>query len=74
MKLPVVILGVGASYSYDMAGPTHHSIDDIAILRTLQNFEIYSPSDNLSINNFFKELLSRKMPCYVRLDRQDLII
>jgi len=72
MKLPVVILGVGASYSYDVAGPTHHSIDDIAILRTLQNFEIYSPSDNLSLNYFFKELLSRKMPCYVRLDRQEL--
>ena len=69
MKLPVTILAVGASYSYDMSGPTHHSIDDIAILRTLGNFEIYSPSDNNVLKKIFKETLKSKIPNIVRLDR-----
>ena len=69
MKLPVTILAVGASYSYDKSGPTHHSIDDIAILRTLSNFEIYSPSDNNVLKKIFKETLKSKIPNIVRLDR-----
>ena len=69
MKLPVTILAVGASYSYDTSGPTHHSIDDIAILRTLANFEIYSPSDNNVLEKIFKETLKSKIPNIVRLDR-----
>jgi len=69
MKLPVTILAVGASYSYDTSGPTHHSIDDIAILRTLGNFEIYSPSDNNVLKQIFKETLKSKIPNIVRLDR-----
>ena len=69
MKLPVTILAVGASYSYDTAGPTHHSIDDIAILRTLGNFEIYSPSDNNVLKRIFEETLKSKIPNIVRLDR-----
>ena len=69
MKLPVTILAVGASYSYDTSGPTHHSIDDIAILRTLGNFEIYSPSDNNVLKKIFNETLKSKIPNIVRLDR-----
>ena len=69
MKLPVTILAVGASCSYDMAGPTHHSIDDIAILRTLANFEIYSPSDNNTLDKILKSTLKSKIPSIVRLDR-----
>ena len=68
-KLPVTILAVGASYSYDTSGPTHHSIDDIAILRTLGNFEIYSPSDNNVLKKIFNETLKSKIPNIVRLDR-----
>ena len=68
MKLPVTILAVGASYSYDMSGPTHHSIDDIAILRTLGNFEIYSPSDN-KLKNSLTRLGIRDENLYSYLER-----
>ena len=43
MELPILILSVGAGYAYSMDGPTHHAIDDISILNTLNNCEIYSP-------------------------------
>lgn len=69
MELPVLILSVGAGYAYSMDGPTHHAIDDISILNTLNNCEIYSPSESLlflkkkTLNFKFKGLR------YYRLDR-----
>jgi transketolase len=71
MKLPVTIFGVGASYSYDSAGPTHHSIEDISILRTMKNLEIFSPSENNILKEIFDYVLKSKLPNYIRLDRQE---
>lgn len=71
MKLPVTIFGVGASYSYDSAGPTHHSIEDISILRTMKNLEIFSPSENYILKEIFDYVLKSKLPNYIRLDRQE---
>jgi transketolase len=72
MNLPVTIFGVGASYSYDTSGPTHHSIEDISILRTMSNLEIFSPSDNNVLDYIFKHSVKSRAPIYVRLDRQQL--
>src|SRR5208337_5213045 len=36
-ELNVNLIGVGAGLSYDVSGPTHHSVEDIAIIRTLPN-------------------------------------
>jgi transketolase len=71
MKLPVTIFGVGASYSYDNSGPTHHSIEDISILRTMKNLEIFSPSENNILKEIFNYVLKSKLPNYIRLDRQE---
>lgn len=35
MNVPVTAIGVGAGFSYDDSGPTHHSTEDISIMRTL---------------------------------------
>lgn len=74
MNLPVTIFGVGASYSYDTSGPTHHSIEDISILRTMKNLEIFSPSDNDILNYIFNYSARSKKPIYIRLDRKPLNI
>lgn len=72
MNLPVTILGVGASCSYDTSGPTHHSIEDISILRTMKNLEIFSPSDNNILKHIFEHSIKTKKPMYLRLDRKPL--
>jgi transketolase len=74
MNLPVTIFGVGASYSYDTSGPTHHSIEDISILRTMKNLEIFSPSDNNILGHIFDYSTVSKKPAYIRLDRKPLDI
>lgn len=43
--MSVTLLGVGAGMSYDVSGPTHHCIEDIAIVSALPNVHVWSPSD-----------------------------
>ena len=44
-NLPVTIVGVGAGLSYASLGATHHSCEDIAILRSLPNMTVVCPGD-----------------------------
>jgi len=66
----VNLIGVGAGFSYVVSGPTHHSIEDISIMRTLPNFEIISPSDWVSAEASFEFSLDGKGPKYFRFDSQ----
>ncbi len=68
----VNLIGVGAGFSYVVSGPTHHSIEDISIMRTLPNFEIVSPSDWVSAEAAFELSLDAKGPKYFRFDSQAL--
>lgn len=71
-NLPVVILGVGSGLSYGSDGPTHHGIQDIAVLRTLPNIAIYNPSDSIAAHAFVKLAYDRGGPGYVRMDKEQL--
>ena len=44
MKMPVTILASGTGYVYSEDGPTHHMTDNLALIRTLPGFTIWSPS------------------------------
>lgn len=69
MNLPVKIVGIGAGFDYSTLGPTHHGTEDIALMRSLPNLTIYSPSDNLVASKIAKESFREKFPAYIRLDR-----
>jgi len=69
MNLPITIVGVGAGVCYEESGPTHHSVEDISILRILPNMTIYSASDNSMTKSFADITYQQKSPGYVRLDR-----
>ena len=69
MRLPVIIITVGAGYSYSVDGPTHHAIDDISVMNTLVNMNIYSPSDSLITKRISRDIFNFKKINYVRLDR-----
>ena len=72
MNLPMVIVGVGAGFSYDDSGPTHHLTEDIPIMRALPNFEILCPSDEHMAASFATmSYQNRDNPIYIRLDRQN---
>jgi len=71
MKLPVTILGVGAGYAYDVDGPTHHALEDIAGLRPLPNLTLFSPSTARVAAGCAELSLGAAGPVYIRLDRTD---
>jgi transketolase len=70
MKQPITIIGVGAGYSYDDSGPTHHNVEDISIMRVLPNFEVLSPSDSYMARTFADMTVKSGKPGYIRLDRK----
>jgi transketolase len=69
MNLPVTIIAVGAGYGYASAGPTHHALEDIAIMRALPNMTILSPSDAIMAHAFSGFSYKMKGPLYIRLER-----
>ena len=66
----VNLIGVGAGYSYVVSGPTHQCMEDLSIMRTLPNIELFSPADYVTVENFVEYSLKNKSPKYIRLDAQ----
>jgi len=69
MKLPVTIIGIGAGYAYSFDGPTHHAIEDIAVMRALPEMTVLCPSDPVSVEQLTKLAYEKPGPKYIRLDK-----
>lgn len=72
MNVPVTFVGVGVGFGYDDSGPTHHLIEDVAIMRAMPNIHTYSISDNRMSEAVAQMCCSTHTTAYVRLDRQPL--
>jgi len=68
-NLPVVIAGVGAGLSYASLGATHHSCEDIAIMRSLPNMTVICPGDAVEVREALKASLNHDGPVYLRLGK-----
>lgn len=71
-EINVNLVGVGAGLSYDVSGPTHHCLEDIAIMRVLPNIEVFSPSDWVLAKKFVDYSIKVKKPKYLRFDGKPL--
>jgi len=69
MSLPVVLVGVGAGYAYDIMGPSHHTVDDITLMRALPNMAVYSPADGFCAASLARLTSRAEGPVYIRFDR-----
>lgn len=69
MNNSVVIVSVGAGYSYGSQGYTHHAIEDIAVMRALPNLEILLPSDSEEVRVITDYLCNSRNPAYLRLGK-----
>lgn len=68
----VKLFGLNAGASYGPLASTHHSIDDIAVLRGFGNIEIYAPSCPIECRQIIDYALSHVGPVYIRLDGKAL--
>lgn len=68
--VPVIIVGTGSGLSYGELGPTHHSCEDIAILRTLPNMTVVCPADTTELRLALRAALCQKHPVYLRIGKK----
>lgn len=66
---PVTILGVSGGVAYGALGATHHSLHDIAALRTFPGMTVCLPSDWRVTKKLVRFLVDYPKPCYVRVGR-----
>ncbi len=67
---PVVIVGTGSGLSYSELGPTHHSLEDMAIIRTLPGMRVIAPCDALELRTILHEVLKDDIPTYIRIGKK----
>ncbi|RJR30270.1 hypothetical protein C4564_00780 [Candidatus Microgenomates bacterium] len=65
----VKIVGVGAGLAYASAGPSHHVLEDVAVLRTLPNMTIVCPADPLETAHALPAIIKHNGPLYLRLGK-----
>lgn len=65
----VILVGSGAGVIYNNLGPTHHTTEDIAILRVLPNLTILSPASVKEVPKVMETALSINGPVFVRLGK-----
>src|SRR5262245_53489292 len=69
-NLPVVVVGVGAGLSYASLGATHHSCEDIALLRSLPNMTVVCPGDAWEVRAALRKAINHDGPVYLRLGKK----
>jgi len=70
---PVTLVGISAGVSYGQLGSTHHSIHDLAVLRTINNISIVVPSDNFETRESIKEAVNYKSPLFIRFGKKPML-
>lgn len=68
-NLPVRICVSHSGISLGPAGPSHHSIEDISVLRSIPNMTVIAPADGTSTAMALDAIQEHQGPVYLRLNR-----
>ena len=68
-RTSVKIIGVSGGVSYGALGATHHSLHDIAVMRTFPGMNVYLPSDRIQSAWLTRYLSTTDESAYVRVGR-----
>ena len=68
--LPVVIVGTGAGLSYASLGATHHSCEEMGMLRLLPNMIVLAPADSVEVQATLRAALDQPHPTYIRIGKK----
>jgi transketolase len=69
-NLPVVIVGTGSGLAYAANGPTHHSVEDAAVLRVLPSMTVACPGDAMELRSLLRSALKHDGPVYLRIGKK----
>ncbi len=65
----VAVIGISGGISYGALGATHHSLQDISLMRAIPGLTVMIPSDAVQMRKITKELLDEPRPVYIRIAR-----
>ena len=68
-NLNVKLIGIGGGVAYGTSGPTHHSTEDVAVMRSLVNMTVITPGDPVETEIAIKYAVKHSGPVYVRLGK-----
>lgn len=69
-RQPVVFVGTGAGLSYASLGATHHSLEDIGMLRLLPHLKVTAPGDAMELRGILRQSLKQDDPVYMRIGKK----
>ena len=69
-EAPVVIIGTGSGLSYAELGATHHSLEDLAIIRSIPNMQVCAPADSLELVAQLRQAIDTSIPTYIRIGKK----
>jgi transketolase len=69
MHLTVLVVGAGGGYAYGANGPTHHGVDDVAVMRAMPGMTVLCPCDPAETRACLRAARGLGGPAYLRLGR-----
>lgn len=69
-EAPVVIVGTGSGLSYTSLGATHHSCEEMGMLRLLPGLAVVAPADAWEVRATVKAAVSHPGPVYLRIGKK----
>jgi transketolase len=68
--VPVVLVGTGSGLRYASLGATHHSLEEMAMLRALPGITVLAPADALELRACLRDSLELGGPVYMRIGKK----
>ena len=72
--LQVRVIAVGGGFGYGTAGITHHAVEDVAVMRTLQHMRVIAPADDRDAAAAVRALHAEAGPTYFRLAKDARVL
>lgn len=66
----VILVGTGAGLSYASLGSTHHSVEDMGMLRLIPGLAVLAPGDEKELRSAFHAALEYSGPVYIRIGKK----
>lgn len=66
-NLNVKIVGMGSGLSWSSLGPTHHTTEDVAVLRAIPNLMILSPATPKQVMECVQKAYEHNGPVYIKI-------
>jgi transketolase len=68
--VPVVLVGTGSGLAYASLGATHHSCEEVGMLRLLPGMNVMAPGDAWEVRACLGAALAQDNPTYIRIGKK----